>query len=500
MWGTAAVVALLAIGAPALAAQAPALDVLAQAQRLRDAGDLAAAAQVLKTQLAREPNNGDVARLLAQTLYWLQDVTGAQAVYETALARHPQDTTLRLQYGRLLVETGQPARARALLVPLQRVPPAQTEATALLGTLAYWEGDLTTARRFFDEVLRAEPTHVEARRQFEEIRAASAPWVRVFSGLSHDDQPLDRLALGVEAGWFPTPLLPVSVRVEPTWYRLDDSTSRRILAADAAVSHFAPALRLETQLAGGMFQRSRRAEGTDWKGRAGVGVRLPRHVTLRVRAERAPYLYTLSSLDAPVIVRSGTALVHWQDPRGWLGEGAYQHQRFPDGNTIRTVYAWQLAPLVYRAMAELQAGYSFTTEHTDESRFVLASPTQPYPPGDPLFSTAGRYAPYYTPSNLVSHSVIAAAALRPSDRATLRVGATYALRATEEAPAFVVSLGQVQRTLTSRELSPWNARGSIDVMLSRDATLTATGEHGRTAFYEWSTAGLQITYRFRTAR
>jgi hypothetical protein len=54
----------------------------------------------------RVADRGEPARLLAQTLYWLKDIVGARAVYETALRRHPEDSTLRLQYGRMLAETG----------------------------------------------------------------------------------------------------------------------------------------------------------------------------------------------------------------------------------------------------------------------------------------------------------------------------------------------------------------------------------------------------------
>jgi len=482
-----------------LGSQAPTPDLPTQAQRLRDAGNIAAAAELLRTQLAREPDNGDVARLLAQTLYWLQDFAGARAVYDIALARHPEDTALRLQYGRMLAETGERARARELVTPLQRIQTTEVEANALLGTIAYWEGDLTTAQQLFEEVLRVNPTHAEARRQHEEILAASAPWVRVSSGFGRDDQPLDRVALGFEAGWFATPLLPVTVRVEPLIYRLDDSTTRRLLAAEVSVAHFAPGPRLETQLSGGVFRRSISEQELDWKARATLGVRLPRRLTARVRAERTPYLYTTSSLDAPVVVQTGTALLHFEDPRGWLGEAAYQHQRFPDDNTIRTVYAWQLVPLMHENAAELQVGYSFVTENADESRFVLALPVQPYLPGDPRFSTTGRYAPYYTPSRTVTHSVIVAATLRPSRSTALRMGGGHALRATEDAPAFVVSSGQVQRTMTSRAFSPWNLRGSLEIALGGHATLSANGERGRTAFYDWWTTGLQVTHRFRAA-
>jgi tetratricopeptide (TPR) repeat protein len=470
---------------------------VAEAQGLRNAGDLAAAARILRAQLTRQPDNGDVARLLAQTLYWLKDVEGATAVYDVALARHPQDTTLRLQYGRMLADTGQRARARDVVTSLQGVPATQVEARALLGTIAYWDGDLTAAQRLFEAALRTDPTHAEAGRQLREIQEVTAPWVRVSSGVARDDQPLERVAIGVEAGWFATPLLPLTMRVEPASYRLDNSKTRRLMAAEVALAHFAPASRLDTQLAGGLLHRSDSDESPDWTGRAMLGLRLPRHLAFRVRAERTPYLYTTSSLDTPVIVHGGIALLRWDDPRGWLGEAAYHHQRFPDDNTIRTGYAWQLAPLVHRAGGDLQAGYSFTAENADESRFVLSSPEQPYPPGDPRFSMAGRYAPYYTPSRVVTHSVIAAAAVRAVSGTTLRLGGAYGFHATEDAPAFVTSPGRVDRAMASRGFSPWNVRGSLDVALSRHATLSATGEHGRSAFYEWSTAGLHLAYRFR---
>ena len=110
-WGVVTLAAALLLGPlPVRASQAPAPDPLTQAQRLRDAGDLAAAARIFRAQLTQQPDNGDAARLLAQTLYWLKDIEGATTVYDAALARHPQDTTLRLQYGRMLAETEQRAR------------------------------------------------------------------------------------------------------------------------------------------------------------------------------------------------------------------------------------------------------------------------------------------------------------------------------------------------------------------------------------------------------
>jgi cytochrome c-type biogenesis protein CcmH/NrfG len=116
------------------AAQAPAVR---DAERFRTEGDLNAAVNVLRDHLTRQPNDGEAARLLAQTLYWQHDIAGAERAYEEALRRHPEDSTLRLQYGRMLVETRAWNRARVLLTPLIQQPATHIDATMLLGTMAY---------------------------------------------------------------------------------------------------------------------------------------------------------------------------------------------------------------------------------------------------------------------------------------------------------------------------------------------------------------------------
>jgi uncharacterized protein (TIGR02996 family) len=480
------------------APQAETQDTLAQAQRLRDAGNFAGAVELLRVQIAQNPGNGEAARLLAQTLYWLKDIPGARAAYETALVRHPEDTTLRLQYARMLAETGEHARARGLLAPLLGISATRAEAETLMGMLAYWEGDLSGARNLFIGALQANPNQEEARRQLREILASTAPWFRVSSGGWHDNQPLNRLALGVEAGWFATPLTQLTVRAQPTRYWTDGLTDT-IGAAEVVLANYAPAARLETELAAGAVRRSQGGDPWDWTGRAALGLRLPKHVTLRIRFERTPYFYTTSSLTTPVMVDTMAALLHFGDVRGWLGEAAYDHQRYPDHNTIQTAYGWLLAPLVHRTPVEIQAGYAFADSNADSSRFVLAQPIQPFLPTDPRFNLAGVYSPYFTPIHQVTHSALAAFTLRPARKATFRVDGSYAVRATDDAPFFAVSGGQSLLNTFPRKFSPWNVRASLTITLHEGLTLEPTGEMGRTAFYSWGAAGLQLTYHFPAA-
>jgi cytochrome c-type biogenesis protein CcmH/NrfG len=53
---------------------------VAEAVALRDRGEMREAASRLRAHLAQFPDDGDAARLLAQTLYWLRNVAGAREV------------------------------------------------------------------------------------------------------------------------------------------------------------------------------------------------------------------------------------------------------------------------------------------------------------------------------------------------------------------------------------------------------------------------------------
>ncbi|MDQ3521289.1 MAG: tetratricopeptide repeat protein, partial [Gemmatimonadota bacterium] len=152
---------------------------VAEAARLRDARDFRAAIVALRKHLEEHPYDGDAIRMYAQTLYWSGEVKEAEAVYEAALVRNSEDRRLRLDFARMLMETRRVARARVLLTPLRADPHAAAEAESLLGSIAYWQGDLTAASRHFERALRLSAENGEAARQLGEIRTLAAPWLRL---------------------------------------------------------------------------------------------------------------------------------------------------------------------------------------------------------------------------------------------------------------------------------------------------------------------------------
>ena len=73
----------------------------------------------------------------------------------------------------------------------------------------------------FLEALRKDVTQRAAARQLHEIEIISASWIRVSPAIWHDDQPLDRAGVVIEAGWFAAPLLSVTVRSQPERFSTD---------------------------------------------------------------------------------------------------------------------------------------------------------------------------------------------------------------------------------------------------------------------------------------
>jgi|GEM_PF-2052426 len=481
-----------------------------QANALRDRGDIAAAARLLESHVASYPGDGNAARLLAQTRYWLKDIAGATALYDAALSRHPHDTATRLDYAQMLMETRRDSRAITILSPLRNAPAVEARVASMLGTIAYWRGDLSGASRQFQVALRANPGDANARRQLDEIRSLSAPWLGFTSTGHTDDQPLGAYSVGGEAGWFAAPLTSLSARVDQLQFEPGSDavigSALTITQAEGRLSHHAAGLRTDISLAGGAIRRSAGSPSSDWTGRGALRLHLARHLFAEARAERAPYLHTLASLTTPVMTNLAAATFGLDDPRGWLGETALRLQSFPDDNTVRSAHAWLLAPVIRSQKAQLQIGYAFARQDSDSSRYVLARPVQLVPPGDPAFSIAGVYAPYYTPDDLQSHSALAGITLRPSAASTIRVNGSYAFSASQDVPYFErlgsIPVGGVtiRRATVRQNFSPWTARASIEQRVSERASLGAHAEHSKTAFYSATTAGLRVTYRPIAAR
>jgi Tfp pilus assembly protein PilF len=480
-----------------------AVDTIAEARRLRDANDFAGASALMRPYVESHPDDPGSARFAALMAYWSKDQPTADSIYGRAIGRHPNDAELRLEYGRFLIETGNPSRGRNVLAPLtdnQSTPNSAQQiarARMLLGTADYWRGDFTGARNKFRAALALDSSLADARRQLVEIETATAPWVHVGTDLWDDDQPLRYASFNADGGWFATPLTPIDVRARSSVYDANGA-SEEMLTAEASVTSYFPTAHIDLSAGGGVVDRSFGAS-LDWTARATLGVRLPGSVVLQAKYARSPYTNTVRSLDQGIMAQTLEANARFGKAASWNGELGARHEIYPDSNSVSSGFGWILAPLASGEDGTLHIGYGFTAQSAVESRFLPQGDVN-VRPGDPPTMIPGEYNPYYTPNNLRVHSALANVTLRPSRQLRIEAGGGYALNAHEEAPVLYAVASPpsvtVERTYYDRSFKPWSARGSIDWNATPAMRISVGAEHGREAYYQYTSGRIELTYTF----
>jgi len=183
----------------------------------------------------------------------------------------------------------------------------------------------------------------------------------------------------------------------------------------------------------------------------------------------------------------------------WNGELGARHEIYPDDNSVSSGFGWILAPLASGEKGALHIGYGFTAQSAAESRFLPQADVS-VRPGDPPTMIPGEYNPYYTPDNLRVHSALANVSVRPTRQLRIEAGGRYALSAREDAPVLygVASppSATVGRTFYERSFTPWSARGTMDWNATPAMRISVGAEHGREAYYQFTTARLELTYTF----
>jgi len=211
---------------------------------------------------------------------------------------------------------------------------------------------------------------------------------------------------------------------------------------------------------------------------------------LRVGAARERYTATLASLDTLVLSHTLEVALDRSGAPGWAWEVAGRRAGFGDDNPVSTAWAWVLAPLSRSPTHSLRAGYAFGWQNAEHSTWVAseAAPAGPAPQQAP-----GRYAPYYSPHDVVTHSLVLDGALAAGSGWILAEG-SVGVRATETAPLLVRATPADATALTfhERSFTPYRARISL-VAPANDLTwITVAVGYDRTAYYRAGTIRLAI--------
>lgn len=328
-------------------------------------------------------------------------------------------------------------------------------------------------------------------------QAQQRPWVTAEARLERDDQVRTALRATAEHGRYLGPDITLALTVSSDHVAGDangaTSLETTVASVGLAGTLAVPTARLGLTFAAGTLlgaPAGPQGGGTEWLARATLRRDLGGGTALRMGAARERYTATLASLDTLVLSHTMEVALDRSGAPGWAWEVAGRRAGFGDDNPVTTAWVWVLAPLSRSMTHSLRAGYAFGWQDAEQSTWVASGvvPAGPFPQQVP-----GRYAPYYSPHDVVTHSVVLNGALAAGSGWILAEGSVGA-RATETAPLLVRASAAAVPGLTFRERSftPYRARVSLVAPADDRTTITLAVGYDRTAYYRAGTVRLAV--------
>jgi tetratricopeptide (TPR) repeat protein len=459
-------------------------ELVAEGQRLRDAGQLDEAVAQFRRAVTAAPQDPEPALLLAETIAWQKRFDEAERIYREALDRFGPSRAAQLGLGRVLLWKGEYAGARRTLSQILRESPGDLDAREELARAWYWSGDFRRAEREFREVVAGDPSREGPRRELSEIREASAPSFAVRALHRSDDQPFQLDRAEVELSLFSDPLTRWTVTAGA--YRMDDpSESAPYLEAETEITlpaariTIAPALRLlsfpdgEDELLGGV--RIARRIGTT----STISVVARRHELLlnRGAADDHPWVTNLN-FDYELAAE------------GWIARARAGTSRFFDGNDGAFADAYVLAPLYRGGSLRVSLGAAAAYRDTGESRFRAdGAVAEPRAPGIWSYRWEGVYDPYWSPHRLEEIRAIASVGSAGGSRIVWNVQISGG-SARDRAVGFGPRTGASPlppppfEVGFKRTYQPWTASAWAEIPIAPARKLRFDYEHMRSVYYE----------------
>jgi predicted O-linked N-acetylglucosamine transferase (SPINDLY family) len=220
-----------------------------QARQLAGAGRHAAAVDVYRELLRKQPANVDALSASGDLLWDLNRHEEASRCYESAVALHPDNRKLLFKLGNLYWLMGRLTDAEACFSQILALAPRDAQALNNLGLVRQEEGDPLQAERFYRAAIESDPGYVEAKsnlllclnyqdqRSAESVYREHTAWAQeIISGIaqravSFPDGAHKRLRVGYVSPDFKTHS--VTYFFEPL-LRLHDSSGFEIFCYDDA--------------------------------------------------------------------------------------------------------------------------------------------------------------------------------------------------------------------------------------------------------------------------
>lgn len=474
-------------------------DTLTQARELLREKKLDDAFHLLSAYYPNRKMDGEAIWLYAQTAYWTGKFKLSDQLYQEAIVIRPDDAGLRLEYAKMLMETGYLTRSKRILSALILQNPNHAQAWQYLATNEYYSAKLQAAYVSITKSLELDSQLAGSPELVRDIQLMRSPYIIASFLASQDDQPMHGINNQAEIGKSHSSLLNPSLNISiPIYYNDTLNKTFRKLALGNEIRLMEQSLQINLSAGIMMYPEGK----SEWIGKLEVGKKIWKRLSFSGQWERRPYLSTLSSLGAEVIEEEFSFRSRWDNPGRWNGEFLCISSGFPgDNNHIFNMAGWFFAPSIRIPRFDLALGYGYSFGNAEESRFVSYNTLETIISQnlylDPI---EGIYAPYFTPRNQHVHSLLGVLTYKPMARASLTVSANYGFFAQADYPYLYLNQnkqGQIylEREFQRTQFNPLEVKLSGQYNLIERVILSILVRHSTTLFYQSLGAGLSLKVR-----
>ncbi len=447
-------------------------------------------------------NNNDVYGiwLQAQVAWWMGDTEGSLALYEKAVLLAPDLTELRFDQGQTLFRAGKIRLAEPLLKEILGEDPTHTPAKLHLAYIDYWNGKISRSRNTAKQVLNLEPENVMALKLLEEIETTTAPYILLNTSFASDDQPLESKKYSVSLGKYFSGLFSPILNAGTTDFTTPENTVQSYFFEGGNKFKFGMS-GPEISVSGGLFKPDSNKDLTEYTANLAISQSLTKNLFLELSAARAPYQYTLASVENLLMQKIYAVGLAFDDPEKFTAKAAYERQVFPDDNSIQTSYLYFLKSVFNNSAFRFDLGYLFNYAHAAENTFQATGSPQ-LGAGLDFEQISGVYDPYFSPSNQMVNAALASIKIIPVKALEIKIRSSYGFYAKADNPVIFTTRNpgnqpSIENQFYEQTYTPVEIFGEIKSNIAKGLYLSANYQYSKLFFYKYNQVGITLNYNFK---
>jgi tetratricopeptide (TPR) repeat protein len=479
-------------------------DSLDIARTLLNQGNIQTALELLETLEKDHPGEENLIRIKGQALYWSKDFEVMRAYFRKSLKTYPNLYWARLDYGRILYEMNEWNESQNILKESLKINPHEPETNQKLAELNYWKGGSPKkSYAYLNEILNPFPDNELANTLKKEIKTGTSPYLGLASGYFSDSQPLQYLNLSATGNFYQSAVFQPGFSAEFRSY----SSGIALQIAQASNKFSIPKSNTSLLIRAGL------AKSSVWESfaftyGAEFSQKFPKNLELILSADQEAYFFTLASLADPIIPLTFRTSFGRETGKSWSGKISWQNTFFEDQNTVNTLGAWFLVPILKQAAIRIDFGYSLNFSNSKEVRFSEELPIRNTPKNTEIGAVIpGLYTPYFTPINQQVHGALGKVAINFSENIALSLTGNYGFLAKIENPNMIffgstdmnpnapISNKDISLILVETAYTPLDFKAALNWEISSKSAFLLTYVYQETIFFD--SHSINLNYNFR---